>query len=187
MIVQGLREITQRTRRSPFLAPKDNTNAEIVPELLVRKDKCSFIGHAKHAEDRRAPFRTSFRVSNRASFRARFSRAKFPSESGSPTDQGTLWKAAKGCVAAGVQVPGTVPHRQARAAAPRPVGFASLRGIDCAAPAWLRAGMRAEAPKWAVPLPDGHWATDGLRWVGAAGATRRRPGRLSRGQCRSSA
>lgn len=116
------------------------------------------LGMIASVDHRRAPFRTSFRVSNRASFRtsfrARILRAKFPSESGSATDQGTLWRAVEGRVAAGVQVPGAVPHRQARAAAPRPVGFASLRGIDGAAPAWLRAGMRAEAR-------NGRYATTG--------------------------
>ena len=78
-----------------------------VPAFVEILSQCFYVGLGMIApvDHRRAPFRTSFRVANRASFRtsfrARFSRAKFPSESGSATDQGTLWRAAKGRVGPG--------------------------------------------------------------------------------------
>lgn len=52
MIVQGFPRDYATNTPIPLLAPKDNTNAEIIPEFLIRKDEGSLIGHAKHAEDR---------------------------------------------------------------------------------------------------------------------------------------
>ena len=134
------------------------------PQLLHRKmttatpsprSTSHFISHPKsHSISRfisRSNFEAKVPVRKRVSYRPRHSLE------GRPRVVSLL----------GVQVPGAAPHRQARAAAPRPVGFASLRGIDGAVPAWLRAGMCAEPRNGRCPwLELTNWADVGLirRW-----------------------